>query len=108
MNRASPVPTSDHPRPPTRRGRANAPRTYPSADAPAPNLYQLAMRERCKPLQCTKDIKCWVALGGSENIEKRNATPRCNACHGEIREVRWLSPKEWAEANGLTPPKIID
>ena len=77
---------------------------------PVPNLslYQLKMRERCKPLACTKALKCWVALGGSETIQRRNATPRCAACGGEIRERLWQSPKDWLEANGLTEPKKID
>ena len=74
-----------------------------------PLLYALHQRERCKPAECTAEIKCWVAIGGWATLSRdNNRTPRCLACNGVVQFKRWQTPSDWAKENELTLPKIID
>jgi len=55
--------------------------------------YALAQRLACRPLECTADPYCWVALGTKESLSERiQGTPRCAACSGKVRISEWRTP----------------
>ena len=108
LNADNPSPPNKRaPRPPTRRGRAKT--LEPPPGEPVPNLYAIEMRERCKPVECTASIRCWVAHGGGSYLTRAAAgAARCAACDGIIVWQNWQHPGSWMREHELTAPKIIE